>query len=346
MGIHTAREALRWHLIEPAQGRFDWSSVLPIIRAAREADVEVIWDICHWGVPDDVEVMADDFPRRLAGFARAAIRMLRSEGAAVGGWVPVNEMSFWAWAGGDKGHFEPWLEGRGPDVKRQLFRAHLAVLEELRRAGAREPVVVAEPLIWVIPPSADPAMIRNAAEHNESASEVVDLLLAEDRDAIDVVGLNYYPHNQWEWEGARVGPADPRFRRLNLLLRDASVRFNKPLMLAETGAEEPEGDAWLDYVAREVDLAHLSGVLLEGVCVYPIMDYLGWDNDRHVPCGPIRRDAVQGRHIRPGPARRPAAHRPASPGAAQRARGLSRSGGEPVIGRGRATFPGEPRCPR
>jgi hypothetical protein len=39
---------------------------------------------------------------------------------------------------------------------------------------------------------------------------------------------------------------------------------------------------------------------VEGVCVYPVMDYQGWDNDRHVPCGPIRRDAVQGRHVRPG----------------------------------------------
>ena len=300
MGLRTVREALRWHLIEPSEGRFDWSSVLPIIRAAREHDVEIIWDICHWGVPDDVEVMSAGFPRRLAAFTRAALRFLRSEGSQVAGWVPVNEMSFWTWAGGDKGHFEPWLEERGWDLKRQLFRAHLSIVEELRRSGAREPVVVAEPLINVVPGDADPETVQLAHGHNEGSFEVSDWLLAEDRGAIDVIGLNHYPHNQWIWEGPQIGPDDHRFRPLSSMLRDTARRFGKPVMLAETGAEEPKGDAWLAYVAREVGLALDAGVQVEGVCVYPVMDYQGWDNDRHVPCGPIRRDAVQGRHVRPG----------------------------------------------
>ena len=300
MGVRTVREAFRWHLIEPREGRFDWSSALPIVRAAREHGVEIIWDICHWGVPDDVDVMSTEFPRRLAAFTRAAVRFLRNEGALVGGWVPVNEMSFWTWAGGDKGHFQPWLNERGYDLKRQLFLGHLAILEELRRSGAREPVVVAEPLINVVPPNEDPEQVHLAAGHNEGSFEVVDWLLAEDRNAVDVIGFNHYPHNQWIWEGPQIGPEDHRFRRLASLLRDASHRFGKPLMLAETGAEEPRGDAWLAYVAEEVGHALDAGVPVEGVCVYPVMDYLGWDNERHVPCGPIRRDAVQGRYLRPG----------------------------------------------
>ena len=44
----------------------------------------------------------------------------------------------------------------------------------------------------------------------------------------------------------------------------------------------------------------VAGVPVLGACIYPVMDYAGWDNDRHVPCGPIRRDAVQHRHLRPG----------------------------------------------
>ena len=300
IGIGATREALRWHLVEREAGRFDWSSALPIIRAAREHGVEVVWDICHWGVPEGVDVMAPDFPRRVARLARAAIALLRDEGAAVAGWVPVNEMSFWAWAGGDMGHFEPWLEGRGDDLKRQLFRAHLAVVEELRRAGAREPVIVAEPLINVVPEPGDAEAARLAAGHNEGSFAIIDWLLAEDRGSVDIVGFNHYPHNQWVWNGPQIWWDDGRFRRLAGLLADAHARFRKPLMLAETGAEEPRGDMWLAYVAEELGRAIAAGVPVEGACIYPVMDYAGWDNDRHVPCGPIRRDAVQHRHLRPG----------------------------------------------
>ena len=38
-GLRTARDALRWHLIETAPGRYDWSSFLPMLRAARAAGV-------------------------------------------------------------------------------------------------------------------------------------------------------------------------------------------------------------------------------------------------------------------------------------------------------------------
>src|SRR5947199_885656 len=34
-GIRLAREGVRWHLVEATPGRYDFSSVLPIMRAAR-----------------------------------------------------------------------------------------------------------------------------------------------------------------------------------------------------------------------------------------------------------------------------------------------------------------------
>ncbi|HVG39058.1 MAG TPA: hypothetical protein VM870_07220, partial [Pyrinomonadaceae bacterium] len=40
LGLRTVREGLRWHLIEPAPGRYDFSSVLPILSAAREHGVQ------------------------------------------------------------------------------------------------------------------------------------------------------------------------------------------------------------------------------------------------------------------------------------------------------------------
>src|SRR5690606_24337765 len=60
-GLRTLRDGLRWHLIEPAPGRFDWSSFLPMLRAARDADVQVIWDLCHYGWPDDLDIWSPAF---------------------------------------------------------------------------------------------------------------------------------------------------------------------------------------------------------------------------------------------------------------------------------------------
>ena len=42
-GIHVARDAMRWHVIEASPSRYDWSSFLPLVRAARETKMQVIW---------------------------------------------------------------------------------------------------------------------------------------------------------------------------------------------------------------------------------------------------------------------------------------------------------------
>src|SRR5688572_20063477 len=55
-GILTAREGLRWHLIEHRSGEYDFSSVMPIIAAARHAGVKVLWDLLHFGWPDGLDI--------------------------------------------------------------------------------------------------------------------------------------------------------------------------------------------------------------------------------------------------------------------------------------------------
>ena len=47
-GLRTVRDGLRWHLIEPTPGQFDWSSFLPMLHASRAAGVQPIWPSI-WG---------------------------------------------------------------------------------------------------------------------------------------------------------------------------------------------------------------------------------------------------------------------------------------------------------
>jgi hypothetical protein len=291
LGVTRIRESLRWHLIEQVPGEYDFSSAVLQIRAARAANIQVVWGICHWGVPDHVDVMSACFPRRLASFAAAAVRALRAEGAAIAGWVPINEMAFWAWAGGQTGGFAPFLVGQGDELKRQLVRGHLAVVQALRAEGAYQPILVCEPLIWIVADEDTAVAAARARSAVDASFAAIDSILAQDPSAIDIVGLNHYQHNQWTLLGRPVMAGDFGHRPLRDLLQDAGRRFSRPLVLAETGAEDPMGEVWLDYVAVEAAAALRDGVQLEAICVYPIMDYPGWDNARHCPCGPIGHSA-------------------------------------------------------
>ena len=60
-GISTVRDGLRWHLIEATPGVYDWASFLPMLRAARETGTQVLWDLCHWGVPHYLDVFSEEF---------------------------------------------------------------------------------------------------------------------------------------------------------------------------------------------------------------------------------------------------------------------------------------------
>ena len=98
-GLCTVRDALRWHLIETAPGRYDWGSFLPMLQAAREAGVEVIWDLCHYGVPQHLDVWSQEFVERFAAFAAAAALVVREHNDAAPFWCVMNEVSFWSWGG-------------------------------------------------------------------------------------------------------------------------------------------------------------------------------------------------------------------------------------------------------
>ena len=51
----------------------------------------------------------------------------------------------------------------------------------------------------------------------------------------------------------------------------------------------------------EVDAAIALGVPVEGVCLYPILDHPGWDNDRYCPNGLLACSPAAGERL-PDPA--------------------------------------------
>lgn len=50
LGIHTVREGIRWSVVERTPFHYDFTDVEVLINAARCAGIQIIWDICHFGL--------------------------------------------------------------------------------------------------------------------------------------------------------------------------------------------------------------------------------------------------------------------------------------------------------
>ena len=303
-GMAAARDGLRWHLIEATPGRYDWSSALPMLRAARRQGVRIIWDLCHYGWPDGLDIWSGAFVERFAGFAAAAARVVAEESDTPPLFCIINEISFWAWAGGEVGRFAPAALGRGGELKRQLVRAAITATTAVREAVPSARFIHAEPAIHVVSGSPEPDRLAAAEMHRQSQYESLDMMCGRQApdlggcpDLLDIVGVNFYPDNQWYAGGSTIPLGHHAYRSLREILAEVHARYGRPLLIAETGAEGTAKASWLHYVSGEVRAAQRSGVPIEGICLYPILDYPGWENDRPCAVGLFSMPERDGRRI-------------------------------------------------
>jgi hypothetical protein len=98
-------------------------------------------------------------------------------------------------------------------------------------------------------------------------------------DNLDIVGVDYYPDNQWFLGGSTIPLGHSCYRPLRELLGEIHHRFGRPILVAETGAEGSARTAWLFYVAGEIRATMAEGVPVEGICLHPILDYPEFDID-------------------------------------------------------------------
>jgi hypothetical protein len=290
-GLTTIRDGLRWHLIEVEPGRYDWSSWLPMVEAAAEAGVRIIWDMYHYGCPDFIDQRKPEFIAAFADFAAAAVaRHVEATGEAPL-ICPLNEISFLTWAV-ETGYFPPADTPGGGWFKRQLVRAAVAGVAAMRAVEPGCRFIWADPLIHVAPRDRSRAERKRANDYRLAQFESYDLLMGRLEPElgghpamIDVVGLNFYPHNQWYYHGPTIPMGHHEYRPLADMLFEAAERFGKPIFLAETGSEGTGRPAWLHYVCDEVRTAIARGADFRGICLYPITAYPGWDNSRHAEVG-------------------------------------------------------------
>jgi hypothetical protein len=287
IGIATARDGLRWHLIDSEPFKYDFSSLEQQVRAVRSTGIQIIWDYFHYGYPDDIDILSDQFVERFAAFSTAATEYLVSQLGSELIFCPVNEISFFSWAAGRAGIFYPFSKIRAASIKRQLVKCVIASVTAVQKICPDVRWMLTEPAIHVVP--AKGASKQGAARYRAAQFEALDMIdgrrhpeLGGSQRFLDLIGLNYYTHNQWTQPGRRpIKRTHPLYVPPHLIFADFYKRYERPMLIAETGIEDDLRADWFRYVADETRTAIEKGVPLHGLCLYPITNHPGWEDSRH-----------------------------------------------------------------
>lgn len=284
-GLHAVREAMRWPIIERA-GRYDFKSVEPFVRAANQYDIEIIWDLFHYGYPQDVDLFSTEFPERFASYCAAAAEFVSARMRAPNYFTPINEPSYFAWAAGEVGRFAPYCVGRGVELKAALVRAVLRGIDGIRSVLPSARMVNVDPLCYVVAPRDRPELAEQAEFFNNSVVfEAWDMIRGNLRPELggsaahlDIVGINYYWLNQWELgsENEPLSEDDPRRVPLSQLIQRVFERYSCDLLITETAHVDDMRPVWLHAVAEQAEALLKMGIPLRGVCLYPIIGMPEW----------------------------------------------------------------------
>ncbi|GAO44033.1 amine oxidase [Flavihumibacter petaseus] len=290
-GIRTVREGICWSAVERRAYRYDWTTVTAMIHTGRQMGVQQVWDMCHFGFPDDLSPLHPMFARRFAALCRAFVQHYRSnepDGPLI--VVPINEVSFISWLGGDVRGTVPYCVGQGWEVKYALMRAYIEGIYAMREVDPGVRLLTTEPLINRVPcGDATPEQMEQAAFEHALQYQAVDMLcgvicpeLGGNRSLLDIMGVNYYHNNQLiagtddclPWVNTAC---DPRWRSMSDLMLEAWLRYDCPLLLAETSHPGIDRPDWIRYVGKEAAVALQHGLPLWGICLYPVIDRPDWN---------------------------------------------------------------------
>jgi beta-glucosidase/6-phospho-beta-glucosidase/beta-galactosidase len=303
-GVDRVRYPVRWHRIEAEPATFDWAATDEVLGHMRDTGMQPIVDLLHH----------TSYPRWLRrGFAdrhfAAAFLRYVEEFALRYPWIEAytlcNEPFTTFLLCGQEGVWPPHLRGLKGFLT--LARNVLPAVAEASRLyrellpAARHVYVEACEGHSAATPEAEP----HAAFANDRRFLLTDLFVGRpvDRDRpfvaavlaagggalldfepghVDVLGLDYYAHNQWLYlDGTGRGVmTSPQPGTLSGLIGEYWARYGLPCSLTETNIRGYGSDraSWLKYTLEQCETAREAGVPMEGYCWFPTIDSCDWDS--------------------------------------------------------------------
>lgn len=291
-GIKTVREGIRWSFVETKPYQYDWAVVKQMIKSGRDNNIQQVWDLCHFGFPDGLSPLDDDFTPRFVSLCKEFVKLYRAvaldEELIV---TPINEVSFLSWLGGEAAGTVPYHTNNGWAVKYHLMKAFIAGVAAMRAIDPTIRILTTEPLVDMVPQLPVTAESELQARYqNELQYQTLDMLcgsicpeLGGRPEYLDILGFNFYYNNRWVVGSAEFLPwvnedDDPRWRPLSEMLAGAYQRYNRPFVITETSHPGEHRPNWMASITEECGIVHSLGLPLWGVCLYPIIDRPDWDN--------------------------------------------------------------------
>jgi hypothetical protein len=293
LGIAVAREGIPWPIVDgggTTAGRFDFSYIDPFLAALREHQILPIWDLCHYGYPDEANPFADDFADRFAEYASAAARYVTERHHGPYFFTPMNEITFFGYMGCEWGWVAPFKRDHQCRLEftAAMARADIAAVKAIRDVMPSARMVHIDPLINVVAPRDRPDLDPLAwHETHEDAFLAFDIIAGNKApefgggpEILDIAGYNNYSFGQMEFRadapGEALCPGDPRVVSLADMLERAWTRYHRPMIIAETSGLQGGRADWLNDVVEECLAAVNRGVDIHGVCMFPAVDMPDW----------------------------------------------------------------------
>jgi beta-glucosidase/6-phospho-beta-glucosidase/beta-galactosidase len=300
--VRLVRYPLRWHRIEPEPGRFEWRHADIVMDALRERGFLPYVDLLHHtSYPRWLgDLSSPRFPAAFTRFAETAAERY----PWVPGYTVCNEPLTTLLMCSFVGVWPPHHRGMASFI--ELARRVVPTINDVaRRLGRLLPaadhlhVEVCEHHTYT-----DDGGRNDAELANDRRFFVTDLVaghaISPDRPfaqaviaaggadlssvepgRIDVLGLDYYAHNQWEWHGPDRGTTAPTAPvKLADLIGEYAARYRLPVAVSETNIRGYASDraTWLKYTLEQCELARAAGVDLRWHCWFPFIDSADWSS--------------------------------------------------------------------
>jgi beta-glucosidase/6-phospho-beta-glucosidase/beta-galactosidase len=289
LGIAVSREGIPWPLVD-INGVYDFSVIDPMIEAMNHNKIIPIWDLCHYGYPDDLDPFTDAFTERFAAYCKAAAEYVIPKLHGPYFFTPINEITFFSFTGGEWAWVAPYKNSREDRFRFRLAlcKAAIAGVKAIRAVEPEARMVHIDPLVQVVAPKDRPD--QQQAAWNETYVDTFlawDILYGKEHpelggspEILDIVGANNYSFGQMEYRDhgphAALPPDDERIKPLCDLLHLVWDRYKRPLIIGETSGMNEGREDWLRDVIEESLAAVEAGIDLHGICLFPAVDMPDW----------------------------------------------------------------------